>query len=74
MAIDNNDDAMVDRVLNKIDKFNNVNGAVSITGDQLQKSIKTRYTQRALAESTGGISINKKLISDLEAMGAYGKP
>jgi hypothetical protein len=74
MAIDNNDDAMVDRVLEKIDKFNNVNGAVSITGDQLQKSIKTRYTQRALAESTGGISINKKLISDLEDMGAYGKP
>jgi hypothetical protein len=74
MAIDNDDDAMVDRVLEKIDKFNNVNGAVSITGDQLQKSVKTRYVNRALAESTGGISINKKLISDLEDMGAYGKP
>lgn len=74
MAIDNDDDTMVDKVLDKVDKFNNVNGAVAITGDQLQKSIKTRYTQRAMAETTGGMPINKKLIGDLENMGDYGQP
>ena len=74
MAVDNDDDGLMDRVLEKIDKFNNANGAVAITGEQLRKSIKTRYTQRALSESVGGISINKKLIPDLEGMGGYGAP
>jgi hypothetical protein len=74
MAVDNDDDALMDRVMDKIDRFNNANGAVAITGAQLQKSVKTRYTNRAIAESTGGISINKKLISDLEDMQVYGNP
>ena len=74
MAVDNDDDTMIDRVLEKVEKFNNVNGAVAITGDQLQKSIKTRYKQRAMAEATGGMPINKKLIGDLESMGDYGQP
>jgi hypothetical protein len=74
MAVDNDDDALMDRVMDKIDRFNNANGAVAITGAQLQKSVKTRYTNRAIAESTGGISINKKLISDLEDMQGYGNP
>jgi hypothetical protein len=74
MAVDNDDDALMDRVMDKIDRFNDANGAVAITGAQLQKSIKTRYTNRAIAESTGGISINKKLISDLEDMQGYGNP
>ena len=74
MAVDNDDDTMIDRVLDKVEKFNNVNGAVAITGDQLQKSIKTRYKQRAMAESTGGMPINKKLIGDLEDMAGYGNP
>lgn len=74
MAVDNDDDALMDRVMNKIDKFNDSNGAVAITGAQLQKSVKTRYVNRAIAESTGGIAINKKLISDLEDMQNYGNP
>jgi hypothetical protein len=74
MAVDNDDDALMDRVMDKIDRFNNANGAVAITGAQLQKSVKTRYTNRAISESTGGISINKKLISDLEDMQGYGNP
>jgi hypothetical protein len=74
MAVDNDDDALMDRVMDKIDKFNDANGAVAITGAQLQKSVKTRYTNRAISESTGGISINKKLISDLEDMQGYGNP
>jgi hypothetical protein len=64
----------MDRVMDKIDKFNGSKGVLPLTGAQLQKSVKTRYKNRALAESTGGISINKKLIADYEDMQAYGNP
>jgi hypothetical protein len=74
MAVDNDDDSLMDRVEDKIEKYNNTKGALPITGAQLQKSVKTRYVNRALAESTGGISINKKLIDDLEDMQRYGNP
>lgn len=74
MAVDTDDDALMDRVLDKIDKYNASKGALPLTGEQLQKSVKTRYKNRAIAESTGGISINKKLIGDLEGMQFYGNP
>ena len=74
MAIDNGDESLKERVIEKIQKFNAANGEVAITGEQLQKSIKTRFTQRAIAESVGGISINKKLIGKLQGMGDYGSP
>ena len=74
LAVDNDDDDLMDRVMDKIDKFNGSKGVLPLTGAQLQKSVKTRYKNRALAESTGGISINKKLIADYEDMQAYGNP
>jgi len=74
MAVDNDDDDLMDRVEDKIEKYNNTKGALPITSKLLQKSIKSRYIKRALAESTGGIAINKKLIADLEDMQAYGNP
>jgi hypothetical protein len=74
MAVDNDDDALMDRVEDKIEKYNNAKGALPITSKLLQKSIKARYIKRALAESTGGIAINKKLIADLEEMQEYGNP
>ena len=74
MAVDNDDDDLKDRVLDKISKFNTTYGEVAITPAQLQKSIKTRYTNRALAESTGGISVDKKLIGRLSEMQDYGNP
>jgi hypothetical protein len=74
MAVDNDDDDLKDRVLDKISKFNTTYGEVAITPSQLQKSIKTRYTNRAIAESTGGISIDKKLIGRLSEMQEYGNP
>jgi hypothetical protein len=72
MAVDNDDDDLKDRVLDKIGKFNSTYGEKAITPALLQKSIKTRYVNRALAESTGGISIDKKLIGRLSEMQDYG--
>jgi hypothetical protein len=74
MAVDNNDDDLKDRVLDKISKYNATYGELPITPAQLQKSIKTRYVNRAIAESTGGISIDKKLIGRLSEMQDYGNP
>jgi hypothetical protein len=74
MAVDNNDDDLKDRVLEKISKYNATYGELPITPAQLQKSIKTRYVNRAIAESTGGISIDKKLIGRLSEMQDYGNP
>jgi hypothetical protein len=74
MAFDNDDETMIDRVLEKVSKFNGTYGEIAITPDKLQKSVKTRYKQRAMAEMTGGMPLNKKLISTLEDMGDYGEP
>jgi hypothetical protein len=74
MAIDNDDSDLEERVVEKIIRFNNAYGEVGITGEQLQKSVTTRYKNRALAEETGGISINKKLINRLSELQEYGNP
>jgi hypothetical protein len=72
MGVDNDDDDMIDRVLDKVEKFNSANPEVAITGDNLTRSVQSRFKNRALAEMTGGISINKKLMPKLEDMGGYG--
>jgi hypothetical protein len=74
MAIDNDDSDLEERVIDKIVRFNSAYGEVGITGEQLQKSVTTRYKNRALAEETGGISINKKLIGRLSELQEYGNP
>lgn len=74
MAVDNDDSDLEERVVEKIIRFNNAYGEVGITGEQLQKSVTTRYKNRALAEETGGISINKKLINRLSELQEYGNP
>jgi hypothetical protein len=74
MAIDNGDTDMMERVSNKIARFNSSNPTMSITGSKLSRSIRERYRQRALAQLTGGMNINKKLIGELGGMAAYGNP
>jgi hypothetical protein len=74
MSVDNSDDSMMERVLEKITKFNSANPSMAILGDNLSKSVQTRYQQRALADSLGGMAINKKLIGQLSEMSDYGKP
>jgi hypothetical protein len=72
MGVDNNDSDLLDETLDTIAKFNSANPAVAITGSNLNRSIKAKYKQRFLAESNGGMSINKKLIGQLSAMNDYG--
>jgi len=72
MGVDTSNDDLIDRVLEKIAKFNRMYPGRAITAEGLQKSIKNRYKARALAEITGGIPIDKKLMADLMEMGYYG--
>jgi hypothetical protein len=73
MGYDTSDGDLIDRVLNKIDKFNSKYPTYAITGKTLNRSIKTRYKARALAEVSGGIAINKNLMDVLDDMGYYGE-
>jgi hypothetical protein len=72
MSIDTQDPDFTERVVEKIGSFNRTYPSFPISPDTLRKSVKTRYKARALAEVTGGIPINKKLMSTLEDMGYYG--
>jgi hypothetical protein len=72
MSYDTADSDMRQRVIEKVHKFNAAYPQKGITLDNLQDSVKTRMKQRALANMTGGMSIDKKLIGRLQNMGDYG--
>lgn len=74
MAFDNQDADMLTRVSEKIMRFNKSNPAVGIRGSNLSRSVRDKYRQRLIAQLTGGMNINKKLISDLGGMSEYGNP
>jgi hypothetical protein len=74
MAFDNQDSDMLERVAEKISRFNKSNPAVGIKGSNLARSVRDKYRQRMIAQLTGGMNINKKLISDLSGMSEYGNP
>jgi hypothetical protein len=74
MAFDNQDSDMMERVAEKIARFNNANPTVGIKGSNLSRSIRDKYRQRMLAQMTGGMNINKKLIGELGGMSEYGNP
>jgi hypothetical protein len=72
MGKDNNDIDMMQGAISKIKIFNTSNPGVAIYPDDIVDSVITRYRQRALAQTTGGMNINKKLIGQLGGMSAYG--
>jgi hypothetical protein len=74
MSVDNDDDNLKERVIDKIGSFNRTYPGAAISPQTLMTSVKTRYKNRALAESTGGIFIDKKLIGQLSEMQDYGNP
>ncbi len=74
MSVDNGDDDMRERVIDKVAKFNAANPGVAISSKNLTNSIKTRMKLRAMAEATGGMTINKKLIGQLQDMADWGNP
>lgn len=73
MAVDGADSDMMQRVIVKISKFNTANPGVAIVPEGLIKSVQQRYKDRALANITGGMGINKKLIPELQGMLDYSR-
>jgi hypothetical protein len=71
MSVDAGDSDMLERVIEKIITFNATNPAVGIDPNSLFKSVDKRYKDRALANITGGISINKNLMPQLQDMLDY---
>jgi hypothetical protein len=65
---------MRERVLDKVVSFNKANPSMAILPDNIVRSVETRFKQRALADSLGGMALNKKLIGQLSEMGDYGRP
>ena len=73
IAIDSSDVDMLERVIKKISKFNASNPGNAISPDALYDSITKRYQNRALDNITGGMSINKKLVPQLQNMLDYSR-
>lgn len=73
IAVDGNSPSDMQRVIEKIMKFNAANPAVAIDGEALYNSVQRRYKDRALANITGGMPINKKLMPYLDGMRDYAK-
>jgi hypothetical protein len=59
MAIDNEDEDAEDKVLAKIEKFNEANDWAAISGKSIRTSLKKRAQNRAMADESGGMNYNK---------------
>jgi hypothetical protein len=73
IAVDGGDEDMLQRVLDKMAKFNSSIPEFAINGETLSNSVIKRYQDRALANVTGGMGLDKKLIPRLESMLDYGR-
>ena len=73
IAVDGNSPEDMQRAIEKIMKFNAANPSVAIDGSALYDSVQRRYKDRALANITGGMPINKKLIPYLDGMRDYSR-
>jgi hypothetical protein len=71
IAVDGHDTVMMTKVIQKIQKFNKTNPGVAIDPDALFNSVQRKYQDRALANITGGMPIDKKLIGQLNNMRDY---
>ena len=72
MSIDNDDEDLKERTLEKIAKFNQTYPELALKPNNLMKSVRGRYERRALAESMGGMTYDKRLIGRLSEFGGYG--
>jgi hypothetical protein len=73
MSIDNDDEDLRERTLEKIAKFNQSYPELALKPKNLLKSVRGRYERRALAESMGGMTYDKRLIGRLSEFGEYGE-
>jgi hypothetical protein len=73
IAVDTGDANMMAKVIEKMVTFSQTNPGVGIDPDKLVDSIEKRYQDRALANITGGMGLNKNLIPQLMPMLEYGE-
>jgi hypothetical protein len=73
IAVDTGDADMMAKVINKMVKFSQTNPGVAVDPEKLVDSIEKRYQDRALANITGGMGLNKNLIPQLLPMLEYGE-
>jgi len=73
IALDSGDTDMMGTVLEKMQKFSVTNPGERIDADSLIDSVQKRYKDRAMANITGGIGINPKMIPQLNQMLDYSK-
>jgi hypothetical protein len=71
MAIDNDDDALMERTMDKLMEFNQKYPELALDGEDLSKSVRARYQRRILAESMGGMTYDRRLIGRLSELGGY---
>ena len=73
ISVDTGDADMMAKVIEKMVTFSQTNPGVRIDPDALIDSIQKRYKDRALANITGGMGLNKNLIPQLLPMLEYGE-
>lgn len=73
IAVDTGDSDMLEKVIDKIIAFSQTNPGVAIDPKKLVTSVSKRYKDRALANITGGMNVNKNLIPQLVDMLEYGE-
>ena len=73
ISVDTGDADMTAKVIEKMVAFSQTNPGVRIDPDALVDSIEKRYKDRALANITGGMGLNKNLIPQLLPMLEYGE-
>jgi hypothetical protein len=71
IALDSGDTDMMGTVLEKMQTFSIANPGERIDADSLINSVQKRYKDRALANITGGVGINPKMIPQLNHMLDY---
>ena len=71
IALDSGDTDMMGTVLEKMQTFSIANPGERIDADSLINSVQKRYKDRALANITGGVGINPKMIPQLNNMLDY---
>ena len=73
ISVDTGDAEMTAKVIEKMVKFSQTNPGVRIDPEALVDSIEKRYKDRALANITGGMGLNKNLMPQLLPMLEYGE-
>jgi hypothetical protein len=73
ISVDTGDADMMAKVIEKMVTFSQTNPGVRIDPEALVDSIEKRYKDRALANITGGMGLNKNLIPQLLPMLEYGE-